>query len=137
YAQIAEANAGTLERMLTDIEAKTNAMLNDDVQMVPVGTSGLAAAAVVVAPGSAFTFTSGQSNGITIGPLGDTDPAGDDVCAGPTVGGRCAGPIRAGANGIAETEANNRQIHLDLTSIVTSAYRNPQRNHAVGSVVLD
>ena len=72
-----------------------------------------------------------------MGALGDTDPQGDDVCAGPKVGGRCNGPIHAGPNGLAETRANNRQTRVKLEEFVSSAFRNPQRNRAAGSATIN
>jgi hypothetical protein len=53
------------------------------------------------------------------------------------VSGSCTGPIHAGRNGIAETRANNRRVRVALEPFVTSAFRNPQRNRAIGSLALN
>ncbi|WP_158501681.1 hypothetical protein [Vitiosangium sp. GDMCC 1.1324] len=128
YSVIAEKDSGGLASLLDQMQERVNALLNDDVQEKPVGTRGLAPSTVVVSSGASI---------LTVGVLGDTDPQGDDVCGGVQVGGRCAGPILAGRNGIAETRANNRQTQLKLGDLVSSAFRNPQRNRAAGSVVLN
>ncbi len=63
-----------------------------------------------------------------------TEPQGDDVCQERNVLQECLGPITAGQNNRAETTANNRPLTIPaLRFIVTSAYRNPQRNLDVGS----
>ena len=93
--------------------AAVRALMSSDVQVVPVGGTALDPQAVVVEPGPPV---------LRVGRLGNTDPQGDDVCAGPLVGGRCAGPVRAGPNGTAETKANNRGFAVDLTRAVTSAF---------------
>jgi hypothetical protein len=128
YTLIAEVSPGRLESFFAPVQVRVNALLNNDVQEVPVGMTGLAANAVVVSPGAPI---------IHVGALGDTDPEGDDVCTGPLVAGRCNGPIAAGPNGVADTTANNRAVVLDLESIITVAYRNPRRNVAAGSALLD
>jgi hypothetical protein len=124
YEVIAEEEPGSLEALLREVTTQLNRLLNNDVQVQPVGRRGLAATALVVTPGAPIP---------QVGAMGDTDPQGDDVCAGPLVRGRCAGPIRAGPNGVAETRANNRRTQADLEPFITSAFRNPQRNRAVGS----
>ncbi|MBN1207365.1 MAG: hypothetical protein JXB05_20970 [Myxococcaceae bacterium] len=128
YAIIVEEDAGKLEELLLKVEAEVNRILNDDVQERPVGTRRLKPNTVVVSPGPSV---------LEVGPLGDTDPQGDDVCAAPRVNGVCTGPIHAGRNGIAETRANNRKLRVDLSGLVTSAFRNPQRNRAIGSQALN
>lgn len=128
YTFIVEEDEGKLEELLTQVQAEVNRILNDDVQEQRVRTRGLKPDTVVVSPGPAV---------LTAGALGDTEPQGDDVCVGPRLNGGCAGPILAGRNGIAETTANNRKIRVDLSKLVTSAYRNPQRNRAIGSKALD
>jgi hypothetical protein len=124
YTLIVEQSPGELDKLLTDVEAEVNRELNDDVQVVPPGTQSLSPVAVVVSPGPPVMF---------VGPLGDTEPQGDDVCAGPRVNNGCAGRILAGRNGIADTVANNRKTRVSLDLIITSAYRNPQRNKFIGS----
>lgn len=128
YAFIVEEDAGKLEELLTQVQTEVNRILNDDVQEQRVGTRGLRPDTVVVSPGPAV---------LNAGPLGDTDPRGDDVCGGPVVNGVCAGPILAGRNRIAETRANNRKVQVDLSKLVASAFRNPQRNRAIGSQSLN
>lgn len=128
YTLIAEEQPGALEKLLTQVNQKATALINNDVQVMPVGRRGLASSTVVVAPGDPIN---------EVGPLGDTDPKGDDVCGGPLVDGACAGPVLAGPNGIAETKANNRGTRIDIERFVTSAYRNPQRNRAAGSKALN
>jgi hypothetical protein len=124
YSVIVEEKPGELDRLLRDVEAQVNRILNDDVQAVPVGTVTPSPATVVVSPGPAV---------LMLGALGDTQPQGDDLCAGPQVNGGCAGPIRAGPNRKADTRANNRNTRVSLERIITSAYRNPQRNKFIGS----
>jgi hypothetical protein len=124
YTLIVEEEQGALEDLLTRLNEEVNRILNDDVQAQRVGTRGLRPNAVVVSPGPPV---------LAVGAMGDTDPRGDDVCAGPQVDGACAGPILAGRNGIAETRANNRQVRVDLEPFVRSAFRNPRRNAALGS----
>ncbi len=126
YSLIIEEEQGALENLLTRMNEEVNRLLNDDVQVQRVGTRGLRPNAVVVSPGPPV---------LSAGAMGDTDPQGDDVCAGPLVGGACAGPIHAGRNGIAETRANNRKVRVDLEPFVSSAFRNPRRNAAVGSSI--
>ncbi|HEX8705314.1 MAG TPA: D-Ala-D-Ala carboxypeptidase family metallohydrolase [Myxococcaceae bacterium] len=128
YTVIVEETAGGLDKLLREVETEVNRILNDDVQERRVGTAGLRPNQVVVSPGAALP---------NVGPLGDTEPQGDDVCAGRRVNGGCAGPIHAGPNGIAETRANNRGTRIALEPFVTSAFRNPQRNRAIGSLALN
>lgn len=128
YTVIVEETAGGLEDLLTRVETETHRILNDDVQRRPVGTRGLRPNEEVVSPGPAVP---------EVGALGDTDPQGDDVCVGARVNGACSGSIHAGPNGIAETRANNRNVRVALESLVTSAFRNPQRNRAIGSKSLN
>ncbi|KFA87333.1 hypothetical protein [Archangium violaceum] len=128
YTVIAESEAGGLSRLLDQMEERFQALLHNDVQEKPVGTRGLTPKTVVVSPGAPI---------LTVGALGDTDPQGDDVCSGPLVGGRCAGSILAGPNGIADTRANNRETKVKLEDFVSSAFRNPQRNRAAGSATIN
>jgi hypothetical protein len=128
YSLVAEETPGGLARLLDAVQRRVALLLASDVQVTAVGTGGLSPARVVVEPGPVIQ---------RVGRLGNTDPGGDDVCEGPWVKGRCSGRVRAGANGIAETPANNRGASLDLSRLVTSAYRNPQRNRAVGSHALN
>lgn len=124
YSVIVEEKPGELDRLLRDVEREVNRLLNDDVQVVQVGKPAPSPLSVVVSPGAPV---------LMLGPLGDTEPRGDDVCAGARVNGGCAGPIRAGPNRIADTRANNRDTRVSLERIITSAYRNPQRNRFIGS----
>ena len=124
YSLIVEEKPGELDKLLRDVEAEVNRLLNDDVQAVAVGTLAPSPTSVVVSPGPSV---------LMLGPLGDTEPQGDDVCAGARVNGGCAGPIRAGPNRVADTRANNRGTRVSLPAIVTSAFRNPQRNKFIGS----
>ncbi|WP_163990199.1 hypothetical protein [Pyxidicoccus caerfyrddinensis] len=128
YSIIVEEKPGELEKLLRDVEAEVNRLLNDDVQVVPVGTRAASPSSTVVSPGQAV---------LMLGALGDTEPKGDDVCVGARVNGGCAGVIRAGPNGIADTPANNRATRVSLESIITSAFRNPQRNKFIGSGSID
>ncbi|QSQ20324.1 hypothetical protein JY651_34405 [Pyxidicoccus parkwayensis] len=124
YSIIAEEKPGELEKLLRDVEAEVNRLLNDDVQVVPVGTRAASPSATVVSPGKPV---------LMLGALGDTEPKGDDVCVGARVNGGCAGAILAGPNSISDTPANNRATRVSLESIITSAFRNPQRNKFIGS----
>jgi hypothetical protein len=128
YTVITEETTGGLARLLGQMDERIRALLNNDVQVRPVGTSGLSPWTMVVSPGAPI---------LRVGALGDTDPQGDDVCAGLLVGGRCTGAILAGPNGTADTRANNRDTSFKLEDFVSSAFRDPQRNRAAGSVVLD
>jgi hypothetical protein len=128
YSVIAEEDAGELARLVDRMNERVNALLNNDVQEQRPGTRGLSPRTVVVSPGERI---------LTVGALGDTDPEGDDVCQGVRVGGRCAGSILAGPNGIAETRANNRDTRVELEDFVSSAFRNPQRNRAIGSITIN
>lgn len=128
YAFIVEEDEGQLEELLNQVQREVNRILNDDVQEQRPGTRGLRPDTVVVSPGPPV---------LEAGPLGDTEPEGDDVCGGPVVNGGCSGPILAGRNGIAETRANNRRTRVDISRFVTSAFRNPQRNRAIGSRALN
>ncbi|MEP6536733.1 MAG: D-Ala-D-Ala carboxypeptidase family metallohydrolase [Bryobacteraceae bacterium] len=113
--------------MFNAFTSAVNALLNNDVQVQPVGMGGLDTTAVVVKPGPDIPLR---------GALGNTNNQGDDVC---TVlrGNVCIGAILAGPNGIADTTANNRHTVVDFSDQIASGYRNPQRNRRVGSVQLD
>lgn len=124
YTLIAEETPGDLDRLLQDVDAELNKLLKDDVQVVPVGTATTSPATVVVSPGPSV---------LMLGPLGDTNPSGDDVCSGLRVGGLCAGSILAGPNRRADTTANNRFATVSIEPFITSAFRNPQRNRFIGS----
>lgn len=126
YTLIVEESAGGLDDLLRRTNEEVNRLLNDDVQQKAVGTRGLTPTTVVVATGPPV---------LRIGALGDTTPQGDDTCGGAQVQGVCVGPILAGRNGIAETRANNRNVRVDLESSISSAFRNPRRNAAVGSSI--
>lgn len=126
YTLIVEESEGGLDDLLRRMNEEVNRLLNDDVQERPVGTRGLTPTTVVVSTGPSV---------LLIGALGDTDPQGDDICGGARVQGVCVGPILAGRNGIAETRANNRDVRVDLETFVSSAFRNPRRNAAVGSSI--
>jgi hypothetical protein len=128
YLLIAEEIPRALESLLGSLGVAVRDLMRSDVQSVPVGKDGLDPEQVVVEPGPPV---------LRVGRLGNTDPEGDDVCSGPLTRGRCNGAIRAGPNGIAETRANNRRVVIDLARAVTSGFRNPQRNRAVGSVALN
>ncbi len=100
-----------------------NSLINDDVQEVAVGTSNLSPTTVVVSAGADID---------TIGPILDTqacnaapNPATcDDQLVGRT--------ITAGPNGVAETRALNQTTNFGL--VLSSGWRNPERNEAVGGV---
>jgi hypothetical protein len=128
YSVIVEEKPGELDRLVRDVEAQVNRILNDDVQVVAVGAVTPSPNTVVVSSGPPV---------LMLGALGDTQPQGDDVCAGPQVNGGCAGPIRAGPNRRADTRANNRNSRVSLERIITSAYRNPQRNKFIGSIAIN
>ncbi len=125
YSLIVEEQPDALERMFNGINHHATRLVNNDVQVHPVGKRGLSRTTVVVDPGP---------SGYNTGALGDTDPTGDDECAQPKVDGRCKAAILAGPNGVVETPANNRRVKIDIDRFITSAFRNPQRNRAAGSV---
>ena len=109
-----------------------NRLINDDVQEIPVGTSGLDPLHIVVSPGA---------NIQTIGPVLDTAPC--NGAPNPTVcddkygileeDGFMKDVIIAGPNGIAETVAVNQLTDYGLR--ISSAWRNPERNEAIGGVL--
>ena len=122
-------NPGPLAEAVRDAY---NKLIKDDVQAIPVGTTGLKPDAVVVMPGASID---------TIGPILDTPPCNgfplpsltpcDDKVVGNT--------IVAGPNGIAETVAVNAQTlapneKKDFDIKIHSGWRNPERNEAVGGV---
>ena len=101
------------------IRTQYNSLLNSDEQIVPFRTGHLSATAVVVKATSTIQ---------TIGTILHTVPCNgvqpcDDQIVGTT--------IVAGNNGIADTEAFRGDFGLQ----VTSAWRNPERNEAVGGVL--
>ncbi len=106
-----------------DVRDEYNRLINDDVQVVPVGMGGLPPTEIVVNPGATIA---------RVGALLDTAPCNnapnppdcDDMVMGRT--------IIAGPNGIAETEAVNRTTDFGLK--LNSGWRNPERNEAVGGI---
>ena len=142
YGMVAEETDDNLQTLLDSIQANFDALLNNDVQEVEVGTCtgnvdpdencvGGNPNTVVISPGPGFT-TAGRP--VTFRGLGDTMPEGDDGCTIlPLVNGVCTGSVTVGPNFIAETTANNVDENVDLGDSINSAYRNPQRNRDVGS----
>jgi hypothetical protein len=124
YTMIAEPTPGHLQGILDAVTQATNDLLNNDVQAQAPGTPNLAPTAPVVSMGTSIHL---------IGPIGSSQPEGDDVCTASR-NGTCVGAVLAGPNGIAETHANNRHLAFNAAIAITSAFRNPQRNRAVGSV---
>jgi transglutaminase-like putative cysteine protease len=114
---------GTPGVLAESVRDAYNRLINDDTQVIPLGTSGLNPMAIVVSPGA---------NIDTIGPILDTRPCNcapdpstcDDQIANNN--------IVAGPNGIAETVAANQVTDYGL--LISSAWRNPERNEAVGGV---
>lgn len=116
-------NLGQPGQLAQSIYDAYNHLINDDVQEQPVGTSGLLPTDIVVSPGG---------NIQTIGPILDTKPcngAPNPSTCDDQAGGNA---IVAGPNGIAETQALNQVTNFGL--IITSAWRNPERNEKVGGV---
>jgi hypothetical protein len=129
YSLIAEEIAGNLLSLFQRLQTAVNNLLNNAVQVIPAGTANLDPANVVVSPGAVIT---------NVGAILNTIPEGDDQCSVALTTGYCTGNITAGPNGIAETHANNSSSTVGLTgSELTSAYRNPQRNRAVGSTTVN
>lgn len=150
-----EQTPGNLDFLLSSIQSNFSRLLFTDVQVRSVGSQCPSSDpnCIIVFRGRDIT-TSGRCTpttgiyrvencpdgadlGVTLEAGFYTFPEGDDVCMNP-LGSRdeCLGPIRAGTNGRADTEANNRRRYLappDLSAAVTSAFRNPQRNFDVGS----
>jgi hypothetical protein len=97
-----------------------NSLINNDIQVQAMGTTGLNPTDVVVNPGGAIQL---------VGALLDTAPcngaSNPATCDDQTVGNA----IVAGPNGIAETIALNQPTNYGLR--ITSAWRNPRRNLAV------
>ena len=114
---------GTPAQLAQSIRDTYNTLINDDVQVVPLGTSGIDPMTVIVSPGADIN---------TIGSVLDTAPCNgapnpatcDDVVVNDN--------IVAGSNGVAETVAVNQGTDYGLN--LTSAWRNPERNEAVGGV---
>ncbi len=106
-----------------NVRDEYNRLINDDVQVIPVGMGGLPPTDVVVNPGATIAL---------VGALLDTAPCNnapnppdcDDMVMGRT--------IIAGPNGISETEAVNRTTNFGLR--LSSGWRNPERNEAVGGI---
>ncbi len=120
YSVIAGDPGGLAE----SVRAVYNTLINDDVQVEPVGQSGLAPNAVVVSPGNVVQ---------TIGAVLDSSPCNatiDPAACDDTI---VDGHVVAGPNGIAETQAVNQATNFGLT--LTSGWRNPERNEAVGGVI--
>ncbi|MCI0718850.1 MAG: carboxypeptidase regulatory-like domain-containing protein, partial [Acidobacteria bacterium] len=142
-----------LQILLGAVQEKFVELLNNDIQECEVGVqvcngSPVVRETIVVSPGPPIVAQgrpgSATANRVDLGQLGDTDPEGDDECrVVDALGnvqwrstqdglqdGECNGPIRAGSNAIPETHANNRFGTVVLLDVITSAYRNPQRNKA-------
>ena len=111
---------GTLAQSVRD---QLNSRIRDDQQMIPVGTPMLAPNAVVVGPGQVIQTVGAILT--TMPCTGAPGPGCDDQVVGTN--------IVAGANGIAETVADNRVTNVGLR--LNSAWRNPERNEAVGGVL--
>jgi hypothetical protein len=110
---------GNPAQLAQAIRDEYNRRINDDVQVVPVGTMVQSANTVVVSPGQ---------NVNSFGPILDTQPAGDDQVVGNT--------IVAGPNLRAETRANNNNGQpTNFPLNLTSAWRNPERNENVSGVI--
>jgi hypothetical protein len=159
---IVERHPNSMRDLLTALDLRLNAdggPLRNDIQEVQVGSSvqkdgtPVAENTVVVSAGppAGPTCPPGielpPAPSIPALPAGcatpslDTDPKGDDVCLnwglasdpnGPGLIDVCIGVIVAGPNKTADTRANNRH-GVALETLLSSAYRNPQRNRAVGS----
>ncbi len=89
-----------------------------------MSATGLASSAIVVSPGQTVQ---------TIGAILDTQ-----ACRNAPNPATCDDQVMddnivAGPNGIAETEAYNETTSFGL--VLSSAWRNPQRNEAVGGVI--
>ncbi len=100
-----------------------NRRIHDDIQISSVGTSGLAAGAVVVGAGSAVQ---------RVGAILDTPPCNQAPHPATCDDRVSSNAIVAGPNGIAETVAVSGITNVGL--IINSAWRNPERNEAVGGV---
>lgn len=115
---------GNPGKLAEDVRAAYNTLIKDDVQAVPLGTTGLSPMAVVVKPGATID---------TVGPILDTP-----VCNGAPKPLNCddqkvGNTIVAGPNGIAETVAVNQTTDFGIT--MSSGWRNPEHNEAVGGVL--
>lgn len=129
YSLITEETPGTMQSLFGSLQSAVNSLLRNATQVVPVGTIGLTVQTVVVTPGPVI---------LSVGAILNTKPEGDDRCTTALVNGFCTGDITAGPNGTAETHANNNATNVGLTGAeLTSAYRNPQRNRAVGSTTIN
>lgn len=115
---------GSPEILAQSVRDEFNRRILDDVQAVPVGTRNLPPMMPVVTPGNDIN---------EIKALLDTPPCNGapapTTCDDQVVGNT----IVAGANGVAETVAVNRVTNVPLR--LNSAWRNPERNEAVGGVL--
>ncbi len=110
---------GSPSDLAAALRSSYNSRINDDVQLIEVGTSGLNPQVAIIGPGQHVEF---------YGPILDTSPCHgsvSDVCDDLQVGSS----IVAGPNGIAETAAVNQTTNYGLT--VSSPWRNPERNERV------
>ncbi|HSR52313.1 MAG TPA: D-Ala-D-Ala carboxypeptidase family metallohydrolase [Acidobacteriota bacterium] len=118
YSRILGNPAGLAQQ----VRDKFNELIYDDVQATGVGTQNLDPMTAVVTAGAEFN---------EVGKLLKTEPCHesqnpecDDVL------NQAGDAILAGPNGIAETTARDETTNFGL--ILTSAWRNPERNEAIG-----
>ncbi|MCP4490076.1 MAG: hypothetical protein GY820_22585, partial [Gammaproteobacteria bacterium] len=103
-----------------------NSLIRFDEQVIDVGVSNLPADSIIVSPAGAVSFAELD---LEISSLRNTILEGDDELLN--------GNIVAGLNGIADTTANNVLGDIKYLVPVSSGYRNPQKNRAVGSNYVD
>lgn len=99
-----------------------NALLNDDVQVVAVGTPGLAPQAIVISPGA---------NIKTIGPILETTPCNDAPNPASCDDAIENNNIIAGRNGIAETAAQNQATNVAIRRTAPGAIPKEMRHGEV------
>lgn len=113
---------GQPAQMAETILSFYNILLYDDAQTVNTGSNNLAPTTVIVSPGADVPL---------VGAVLATPPcwpAAVNTCDDQIVGNT----IVAGPDGIAQTTARNQQANAGLR--LASAWRNPERNEAVGGV---
>jgi hypothetical protein len=115
---------GSPETLAQNVRDELNRRIRDDVQAIAVGTTNLAPTAPVVTPGQnvqeiGAILNTQRCNGAPQPATCDDQVLNDAIVAGP--------------NGIAETVAENRATNVGLR--INSAWRNPERNEAVGGVL--
>lgn len=119
---------GNPAQLAQDVRNNYNTRILDDqwAKDISLGTSGLNPKDPIILPGNAVDLINYKLNTIPCNRL-DLYPYCDDYVDGQK--------ILAGSNGVAETEPNNNSRQsTDYSLILSSSWRNPERNEAIGSI---